>query len=183
MFHLFRSRDKAVRIVGLSMVTYLIPNMGNTTDTNADSSVVASIGKTELTTQEVSRQIQNQIKNRQMPPELLAIEVPQLIQQMINDRSMAFGAGRLGIKVSDDEIDNAILDTLPAELTKGGKVDSATLNGLLQQQGLTMSDVRTDMYRQLLISRLQQIVAEGVVVSPREIADEYHHRNDKVRLD
>ena len=191
MFQLFRSRDKAVRIVlgaflglvGLSMVTYLIPNMGNTTDTTGDSSVVASIGKTELTTQEVSRQIQNQIKNRQLPPELLAIEVPQLIQQMINDRSMAYEAGRLGIKVSDDEIDNAILDNLPADLTKGGKVDAATLNALLQQQGISMSDVRTDMYRQLLISRLQQIVAEGVVVSPREITDEYHRRNDKIRLD
>ena len=177
MFHLFRSRDKLVRIVlgaflgvvGLSMVTYLIPNMGNTTDTNSDSSVVASVGKEELTAQEVTKRIQAQIRNRQLPPELLAIEVPQLIQSMISDHAMAYEASRLGIKVSEDETDNAIMDSLPAELTKGGKVDAATLNALLQQQGVSMTDVREDMSRQLLISRLQQIVAAGVVVSPREI--------------
>lgn len=191
MFHLFRSRDKLVRIVlgaflgvvGLSMVTYLIPNMGNTTDTNSDSSVVASVGKEELTAQEVTKRIQAQIRNRQLPPELLAIEVPQLIQSMISDHAMAYEANRLGIKVSEDETDNAIMDSLPAELTKGGKVDAATLNALLQQQGVSMTDVREDMSRQLLISRLQQIVAAGVVVSPREILDEYHRRSDKVRLD
>jgi len=192
MLNLFRSRDKAVRIVlgaflglvGLSMVTYLIPNLGNTTDsTSGDSTVVASIGKEDLTAQEVTKLIQARIRDRQMPPELLAIEVPQLIQQMISDHAMAYEAGRLGIKVSADETDNAILDSLPAELTKGGKVDAATLNALLQQQGISMTDVRADTSRQLLISRLEQIVSAGVVVSPREINDEYHRRSDKIRLD
>lgn len=191
MFHLFRSRDKAVRIVlgaflglvGLSMVTYLIPNMGNTSDSNADSSVVASIGKQELTSQEVSRQIQNMTRNRQLPAELLSIYVPQIVQQLINDRAMAYEANRLGIRISDDETDNAILDSLPAEVTKGGKVDSATLNALLQQQGLTMADLKEDMQRQLMISRLQQIVAAGIVVSPREIADAFHRKNDKIRVE
>ena len=37
--------------------------------------------------------------------------------------------------------------------------------------------------RDLLINRLRQIVNEGVVVAPREIADEFHRKNDKVRLD
>jgi peptidyl-prolyl cis-trans isomerase D len=191
MLNLFRSRDKAVRIVlgaflglvALSMVTYLIPNMGNTTDSSGDSTVVASIGKEDLSAEEVTKLIQSRIRDRQLPPELLAIEVPQLIQKMISDHAMAYEAGRLGIKVSADETDNAILDSLPAELTKGGKVDAATLNALLQQQGISMTDVRADMYRQLLISRLEQIVMAGVVVSPREILDEYHHRNDKIRLD
>jgi len=191
MFHLFRSRDKLVRItltaflciVGLSMVTYLIPNMGNTTDSNLDTSVVASIGKEDLTTQDVTKQIQNLTRARQLPAELLSIYVPQIVQQQITDRAMMYEANRLGIRVSSDEVDNAIVDSLPAEVTKGGKVDSTTLNALLQQQGISMSDLKTDMARQLLISRLREIVAEGVVVSPREIADEYHRRNDKVRVD
>ena len=53
MFDLFRSRDKAVRItlsvllglVGLSMVTYLIPTTGTDTGNPTDRTVVASIGK------------------------------------------------------------------------------------------------------------------------------------------
>lgn len=191
MFHLFRSRDKLVRIVltaflclvGLSMVTYLIPNMGNTTDSGADTSVVASIGKDDLTTQDVTKQIQALTRARQLPAELLSIYVPQIVQQQITDHAMMYEANRLGIHVSSDEVENAILDSLPAEVTKGGKVDSATLSALLQQQGISMADLKADMARQLVIARLREIVAEGVVVSPREIADEYHRRNDKIRVD
>jgi peptidyl-prolyl cis-trans isomerase D len=46
-----------------------------------------------------------------------------------------------------------------------------------------MADLKDDTSRQLVINRLRQIVSEGVVVSPREIADEYHRKSDKVRID
>jgi peptidyl-prolyl cis-trans isomerase D len=165
------------------MVTYLIPTTGNDTGNTADKTVVASIGKDELTSQQVSKVISNMTKQRSMPAELLAIYVPQIVQQMITDRAMAYEANRLGIKVSSDETENAILDSMPPELVKSGKVDAATLNALLQQQGVTMGDLKDDTSRQLAISRLRQIVSEGVVVSPREIADEFHKKNDKVRLE
>jgi peptidyl-prolyl cis-trans isomerase D len=191
MFDLFRSRDKAVRItlsvllgmVALSMVTYLIPTTGTGTSSNADTTVVASIGKEDLTSQEVSKQIQNVTRSRQLPAELLAIYVPQIVQQLISDRALAYEANRLGIRVSSDETENAILDTLPPQVVKDGKVDAATLNALLQQQGLTMADLKDQMSRELLISRLREIIGEGVVVAPREIADEFHRKNDQVRID
>lgn len=191
MFDLFRSRDKAVRItlsvllglVALSMVTYLIPTSGTDTGSTADRTVVASIGREEITSQEVTKVIQNMTRSRQLPSELLSIYVPQIVQQMITDRAMAYEADRLGIRVTSDETENAILDTLPAELVKGGKVDSVTLNAMLQQQGVTMADLKGDTSRQLIVSRLRQIVGEGVVVSPREIADEFHRKNDKVRVE
>jgi peptidyl-prolyl cis-trans isomerase D len=190
MFDLFRSRDKAVRItltvllglVALSMVTYLIPTTGNDVGGTTDRTVVASVGKQDLTTQEVSKVVQGMMQNRQMPRELAAIYVPQMIQQMISDRAMAYEANRLGIRVSADETENAIMDSLPPQIVKDGKVDSATLNAVLQQQGLTMNSLKDDTSRQLAINRLRQIVTEGVVVSPREIADEYHRKNDRVRL-
>jgi peptidyl-prolyl cis-trans isomerase D len=190
MFDLFRSRDKAVRIiltallglVALSMVTYLIPSSGTDTGNTADRTVVASIGKDELTSQQVSRIIQNMTRNRQLPSELLAIYVPQIVQQMISDRALAYEANRLGIRVTADETDNAIMDSMPAEIVKGGKIDSTTLNAMLQQQGVTMADLKDDTSRQLMISRLRQIVVEGVIVSPREIQNEFHRKNDKVQV-
>jgi peptidyl-prolyl cis-trans isomerase D len=191
MFDLFRSRDKAVRItlsvllglVGLSMVTYLIPTTGDTSGSTSDTSVVASIGKVDLTSQDVTKSIQALTRNRQIPPELLSIYATQMVNQMINDRAMAYEANRIGLRVTPDETDNAIIDSLPAEATKGGKVDSAMMAAVLQQQGLSMADLKDDTSRQILISRLRQIVAEGVVVAPREIADEFHKKNDKVQLD
>src|SRR6202050_1890876 len=147
MFDLFRSRDKAVRIVltallvlvGLSMVTYLIPSTGLDPTSAPDSTVLATIGKDQLTSQQVSKVVQNMTQQRQLPSELLAIYVPQIVQQMISERAMAYEANRLGIRVSSDETENAILDSLPAQIVKDGKVDAATLNALLQQQGVTMA--------------------------------------------
>lgn len=192
MFNLFRSRDKAVRyllsgllaLVALSMVTYLIPNSGSGIGgAGTDATVVANVGKDQITAQEVSKAIQNMTRNRQLPPELLSIYVPQIVQQMINERMMAYEANRLGIKVSQEETDTAIVDTLPPELIKDGKVDGATLSAMLQQQGITMTQIREQTARQLLVSRLEQIVSTGVVVSPHDIETEYRRKNDKVKLE
>jgi peptidyl-prolyl cis-trans isomerase D len=96
---------------------------------------------------------------------------------------MAYEANRLGIRVNSDETENAILDSLPPQAVKDGKVDGATLAALLQQQGMTMADLKDQMSRELVINRLREIVGAGTVVAPREIADEFHRKNDKVRLD
>jgi len=192
MFDLFRSRDKLVRIVltgllvvvGLSMVTYLIPTTGGEgyTGTN-DTTVVARIGKEDLTSQQVTRVIQNMTKNRQLPAELLAIYLPQIVQQMIAERAMAYEAGRLGLKVTPDETENAIMDQLPADLVKDGKVDTTSLNALLQQQGVSINELKDDTGRQLLVARLRQMVGQSVIVTPAEIEAEYHKRNDKVKIE
>jgi peptidyl-prolyl cis-trans isomerase D len=191
MFNLFRSRDKAVRIlltgllvvVGLSMVTYLIPSTGLDPTSAPDSTVLATIGKEQLTSQQVSKVVQTMTQSRQLPQELLAIYVPQIVQQMISERALAYEAGRLGMTVSQDETENAIMDSLPPQLIKDGKVDAANLAALLQQQGVTMADLKSDTARQVLVSRLRQIVSQGVVVTPREIADDFHRKSDKTRIE
>ncbi len=190
MFDLFRSRDKAVRIilgallglVGLSMVTYLIPSNGLDPTSAPDSTVVATVGKEQLTSQQIGKVVTNMTQSRQLPPQLLAIYVPQIVQQMISERAMAYEAERLGMRVSSDETDNAVMDTLPPQLIKDGKVDSVTLNQVLAQQGVSMADLKNDTARQILISRLKQIVAEGVVVTPAEIDADFHQKNDKTRI-
>ena len=112
-------------------------------------------------------------QNRQLPPELLSIYVPQIVNQLINERMMAYEADRLGLVVSPEETDTAIVDTLPAQLVKDGKVDGATLNAMLQQQGMTLAGLKDSTSRSLLVNRLEQIVVNGVVVSPAEIEKEY----------
>jgi peptidyl-prolyl cis-trans isomerase D len=193
MFDLFRSREKSVRIllsvllglVALSMVTYLIPGSGSGVGggSTGDQTVVAQVGKDEVTAQEVSRTIQNMTRNRQLPPELLSIYVPQIIQQMINERAMAYEANRIGLKVSSEEAESAIVDTLPPQLIKDGKVDTATLAGMLQQQGVTLEDLKSSTARQLLISKLEQIIAQGVIIAPADVDAEYRRKNEKVKLE
>src|SRR6185312_292251 len=189
MFDLFRSRDKMVRgflmvllgLVALSMVTYLIPQTGMDSGTG-DTAVVAKIGGDNLTAQEVTQTIQRLTQNSQIPSELLSIYAPQVIQQAINERAMVWKAGKMGMKVSADDAENAVIDSLPAGAVKDGKVDSAMLTQVLQSQGTTLAALRTNMQRQMLISRLESLIAGGVVVTDQEVEQEYHKRNDKIKV-
>src|SRR5258708_36752810 len=140
MFDLFRSREKSVRyvltgmlgLVALSMVTYLIPQTGTGVN-STDPTVVATIGKEDITALQINTAVQNMTRNRQMPADLLGIYVPQIVQQIINERAMDYEADRLNIKVSPEEVDNAIMDQLPPDAVKGGKADPAVLGAVLQQ--------------------------------------------------
>ncbi len=70
MFDLFRSRDKAVRyllggllgVVALSMVVTLIPGYG--TPSTGQETVVAEVGKEQITTRQVQTLMQNVMKSR-----------------------------------------------------------------------------------------------------------------------
>src|ERR1700757_2812361 len=98
MFDLFRSREKAVRIllgallglVGLSMLTYLIPNY-NTGNSTSDQ-VVAEVGKQSITTTDVQKLVQSSQQQRQLPPEILPTFVPQMVEDMITERALAYEA-------------------------------------------------------------------------------------------
>src|SRR5262252_2305998 len=108
MFDLFRSRDKAVRIllgallvlVGLSMLTYLIPSYGSGGSSN--DIVVAEIGKEKITLPEIQRAVQNTMRGRQIPAAILPQYIPQMVDSMINERAMVYEAERLGFEVTDD---------------------------------------------------------------------------------
>ena len=113
MFDLFRSRQKAVRymligllsVVALSMVTYLIPGFGNAaTKTAENDGVLADIGNTKLTAQEVVTAMQSIIQRGQLPPEMVDVYVPQIVDEMVQQRAIVYQFEHMGLTVSDDEV-------------------------------------------------------------------------------
>src|ERR1700728_4489492 len=104
MFDLFRSRAKAVRImlgamlgiIALSMLVYLIPGTGMTTAADSGDQVVAEIGRSDVTVADIQQQLRNLLQNRQLPPDLAATYIPQLVNQAIAERAVAYEAEQLG---------------------------------------------------------------------------------------
>src|SRR5579863_2364026 len=127
MFDLFRSRDKAVRImlggllllVALSMLTYLVPSYGTGSSGGSDI-VVAEIGKETITVPEVQQIIQMNMRGRQLPPEVMANYVPSYVNSLVTERALAYEAARMGFKITDEDLAAAIRQTLP-QLFAGGK--------------------------------------------------------------
>jgi peptidyl-prolyl cis-trans isomerase D len=189
MFDLFRSRDKAVRIllgamlllVALSMLTYLVPNYN--TGGSAGDIVVAEIGGEVITMPEVQRIVQKTVRSRQLPPEILPNYVPQMIDGMITERAMVLEAKRLGYEVSDADVADFIRQTAPGLFQNGQFVGKDAYAAMLAQNDLTIEQFESDIRRQVMISRLRSIAMEGTIVTPLEIEQQYRKKNEKIRVE
>lgn len=189
MFDLFRRRDKNVRIVltillgfvALSLVTYLIPGGPGSPGMAGGDTIIAEIGDEQLSMLEVQRTLQGALRGKQFPPEMLQNYVPTLVDQMIAERAVAYQASRMGFSITEDELGNALRSML-GNILQGG-FDKERYTAFLAQQNMTVADFESNVRKQMLLTKLRNIVLEGVVVTPDEIEAEYRRRNEKVKLD
>jgi peptidyl-prolyl cis-trans isomerase D len=192
MFDLFRSRDKAVRIllgvilgvVALSMVTYLIPSGPGTGGTTGTGNSIAKVGDQDITVLTAQKEIQNALRGGKLPPQFYSMYVPRIIDSIITDRAMAYEAKRQGFKISDDDINSAIQEQLPPGFFQDGKlVKKDELEAALASQNMTIADMRNETERQLMVNRLRVIALEGTLVPQQAVEQEYRQRNEKVTID
>ncbi|MGB6944382.1 MAG: peptidyl-prolyl cis-trans isomerase [Bryobacteraceae bacterium] len=186
MFDLFRSRATAVRImlgailgvVSLSMLVYLIPGTGiSGTDSNGDQ-VVADVGKSAVTVDEVQQSLKNYLQNSRVPPEFAATLVPQLVDQAIADRAVAYEAEQLGFRISDRDLAQALrsfpFGTLPPDQYQ---------QYVQQNFGTTVPAFEENVRLKAYEDSIDNIVAEGTIVTPAEAEAEYRQANEKIKID
>jgi peptidyl-prolyl cis-trans isomerase D len=189
MFDLFRSRDKAVRIllgallliVALSMLTYLVPNYS--TGSDPTDQVIAEIGDQTVTVQDAQKSIQALVQGRQVPPNVLPQMIPQIVQGLITTRALEYEAQRLGFQVTDAEVADAIRQIVPSLFQDGKFVGKDAYAAMLAQRNITIEEFEADMRRQILGTRLRNVSLEASVVSPAEIEQEFKRRNEKIKVE
>jgi peptidyl-prolyl cis-trans isomerase D len=169
-------------LVGLSMLTYLIPsyNMGGP---DPNDQIVAQVGKDQITLLEVQRLVQNTMRGRQLPPEILPNYIPTMVNNLITERALAYEAERLGYEVTDTQVRQAIQQYVPSLFQDGKFVGKEAYAAMLSQQNLSIPEFEADMRRQLLITRLRNVALEGTVVTPLEIEQEYRKKNEKTKIE
>jgi len=185
MFNMFRSQQKAVRIllgvllgmVALSMLLYLIPGAGTPTGDRNDQ-VVAEIDKEPITIHDVELQIRNITQNRQISPDVVQVLVPQLIDQAIADRAMAYEAKKLGFKVSERDLANIIRSLGPIST-----LTPQQYRMFVEQQGFSVPEFENNVLLKAYQDSIQNIAMEGVIVTPAEVEAAYKQTNDRVRLE
>jgi len=188
MFDLFRSREKSVRIllgalllvVALSMLTYLVPQYN--TGAPAPDAVVASVGKDEITSGDVVHVIQETMRGRQIPADLISTYIPQMIEQMVNERALAYEAAKLGFQVSDGDLRSAIQQMIPNLFPDGRFAGKEAYAAVLAEQQLTIPEFEVNVRRQILITKLREVAVEGTIVSPADIEQAYKERNEKIKI-
>jgi peptidyl-prolyl cis-trans isomerase D len=188
MFDLFRSREKSVRIllgvllglVALSMLVYLIPG-GPVGGGATGENVVAVVGGDKITATDVQRAIQNVTRGQQnLPPSLIGMYVPMIINQMIENKAMAYKAREMGLRVSDQELSDAIQGELVGVM--GGSFNMDLYQRLLAEQGMTVPDFEKTRREALLAARLENLESQSLIVSDQDARAEYQRKNLKVGL-
>ena len=186
MFDLFRSRQKAVRIllgglltiVALSMLVYLIPGAGTPTGDRNDQ-VIAEIGKDVLTVRDVELQVQQDLKSRNVPPDLVQVLIPQRVDEMIAEYALAYEAKRLGFEITDQQLAKTLLN-MPQI---GSLTPQQYKDWIEQQMQESVAEFEEKLRRGLHGNELEQIAIEGSVVTPAEVDAEFRRRNEKIKVD
>jgi peptidyl-prolyl cis-trans isomerase D len=168
--------------VAVSMVGYLIPGYGGA-GTGMTDNVVAEIGNSELTVREVQLAIRNATRSRNIPPEMMVHFVPQIIDQLINEKALIYQAEQMGLRVTEEETAKAIRESMPNLFPDGKFIGREAYAATLQQQDLSIAEFERYMQRQILLNRLRNVVLESTVVSQDEIEREYRARNEKATVE
>jgi peptidyl-prolyl cis-trans isomerase D len=178
MFDLFRSNAKVTRyllgglllIVAASMVTYLIPGTGLTSATSSTDGVIAEVGGEQITADDARAAVDRLIAANQLPKEAVEVYLPQLVDQMIQDRAAAYAFTKMGLTVSDEEVLIGF-NTLYPQLFKDGKLTSTDqLAQILDtQQHISLTDGVEAMRRSLLLKKVQNMAYSTVVITPQDV--------------
>jgi peptidyl-prolyl cis-trans isomerase D len=188
MFDIFRSRDKAVRttltvllgLVALSMVAYLVPG-GVGGDTGGAEPVVAQVCDDNVTMREVQMQLQTSLKNKSFPVQMIQNYIPEFVNQFVAERATACQAKEMGLRVSEEEVANAIKSMLPT-VFQGG-FNKELYAGFLAQQNLDIPTFEANVRKQMQVVKMRNLVMEGIIVTAEEIGSEYRRRNEKIKID
>ena len=157
MFDLFRSRDKAVRIllggilviVAASMITYLIPgsNLGGST---TDDTWLINVDGDKLTQAEFEKHFATATQQMSgLTPQMIPVIFREYLDQEVGKMGALYVARKLGITVTDDELLGVLMNgsTIPPQFVQNGVlVDKDGFAQFLANQGYTIQDF-TDQIR------------------------------------
>ena len=189
MFNLFRSRQKMMRyllgailaVVCVSMVTYLIPGYGQSSTSAANDDVIATIGSEKITTQDVTQRVQALMRGQQIPAAMMQTYLPQLVDNIIQQRALNYEFEREGLTATDEEI----LATLQAEYSsffQNGQLQKDQLAAALAQNGQTLEDAIELAKGEVLFNKISNLAYEVTVVSPKDIDEELQRKYERAKI-
>jgi len=179
-------------LVVLAFIIFYIPDFLRGSGTDASSGdTVASVEGHAISSGDFRKTYQAQIQayrsqfGGQMSDQLLkqlGVE-QQILQQMVDEQASLAEAERLGIRVSDDEVRQAIF-SIPAFQENGTFIGDQRYQQLLRAQRppLSPSDFEEGIRKTLMIQKLRQSLTSWLSVPEKELEQEFRRRNDKVKL-
>jgi peptidyl-prolyl cis-trans isomerase D len=169
-------------IIILITVTFLFFGIYPSSTTG---SMVANVNGDVITGDELNRAYRNlydtykQIFKDQFNEAMTKTLRTQALRELVQGRLLVQEAGRMGLKISDDELRGAIMK-VPA-FSPQGKFDQRIYQYYLQRENITPAVFETELREFMLRKKLENLIEDSVDVADAELAAAYAASNPKAK--
>ena len=170
-------------IISLMMVVTMVPGLvGSMGGGSPDAA--ARVGGTDILATDVQQMVTRQMQANNFPPSLRTFFAKQVLDQMIFQKCLELEAQRLGMAVTPQELTDQIKLILPTVFTGDTWVGKDRYAAEVQQRtGMSVPEFEDRVRESLLAQKMQELVTDGVSVSPADVQKEFKRKNEKVKLD
>jgi peptidyl-prolyl cis-trans isomerase D len=172
----------------LGFVYFSGTNSGSGGDVS--SQVVARVGGDSITAVEFDRRYRAELDRQQaqyqgkLSPELIrALDMPRQVLDSMIDRVLRLeAAGRLKLRVTDEEVAAAVV-AFPELQENGNFMGNQKYERFLRANGLTPERFEEDVREGLILQKYSAMIKASVLVPDKDLQREFSNRNDKASIE
>lgn len=177
-------------VIGVFVLFVFVDFGGGLTKASAPQSAAATVGNQKVTLAEFRDTYRDmearyrQLYGEQFSPELAKqIRLPlQALDQLVNQKILLAEAERLGLRVSDGELRDAILSFPVFKDDKGRFVGDATYRRILQQNSRTVESFERGVRESLLLDKLNGALLANGFVSEKDVERSYRDQVERAKI-
>lgn len=177
-----------------AMLVYLIPSSGSSSSSSSDVQTVAKVNGSDITADEVrktARQMAQQQAQRygaqagMIMPFLIQQATQQAADQLVTRQVLLDQADHLGLRVTPREVQDELQHgRYAATFFPGGNfVGQTEYDDMLARANLTAATFEDSVGKDILIGKLQALVAGEASISDAEVRKEFNKENTKVKFE
>ncbi|HEY4762894.1 MAG TPA: peptidyl-prolyl cis-trans isomerase [Candidatus Sulfotelmatobacter sp.] len=181
-------------ICGAMVITFIPGGLTSELTGTPGAGVVAKVNGNDIKSDEVrqtARQMAQQDAQRygemasKLMPFLVQQETVRAVDQMINRQVLLSEAGRMGLRVTPEEVKDELQHgRYAATFFPGGNfIGQAEYEDMLQRANLTPVKFEHEVGDDILLTKLQALISGSTSVSDAEIHEQFVKENSKVKFD
>ena len=169
-------------ILGGGMLLYLVPQSPGTGEASPET--VATVGDLSISAADIRQQLSEISQRNQIPKQFQSIYAQQILNQLVFEKSLEYEAKQLGIRVSDEERAERIRQYLPTAYNGDSFIGYDRYSAEVQSRfQMPVAKFEELVGQGLLMDKFRKLVTDGISASPEELQQEFHYRNEKIKLD
>ena len=162
----------------------------NTGSGDMSGQVVAKIGSETISAIDFDRRYRAEVDRQQaqyqgkLTPELIrALDMPRQVLDAMIDRALRLeGARRLNLKVTDQEVSDAVM-AFPEFQESGHFIGNEKYERFLRANNYTPERFEEEVREGLLLQKYSTLVKASILVPEKDLQKEFSNRNDKASIE